>query len=645
MRKRRPLAIALIVALVGLSAVLVWFFFLRDTGDPRLRPFVQSPPSYPIVFTSRTEPASFRAASTQADFSPTGAAVRSPGQGEWQAREGRLRVLLPSGSVRELTWGKPLPDGGTLIDVMSPSISADARTVYFAGRRADAHGGRFRLYSVRLDGSELKPLTGGEADPGCSALPPVRFTADGSRLPDDARRRLDYDDVDPVEVPPGVIVFASSRTPDAGGRSRRATQLWVKDGDQNPRPLTASRANDRWPFVTSDRSLVFTLWSRLDDVVAADGSGLARYDPPRAGLTAPTDGWLGANIQPTGEAFSHTVKVPEPVWRPRPLFNGRIVFMSPAPKKNYTTITDEKPETGIMRVAQAEHGRVGWSPSSLAADSEFPKQADPSITYLPTVSADNRRWSMATPSPMPPDRVVLSAAQFGDNDTIAPTAYGLYSARQDNWTAGALELTPLFDDPEFVDAEPVAVYRRAIPDGPLRLPNAWDAKEVKTVRTATGEITGPAGKLDARQLTDTASGGFPGQQPKGGEGRIVPNFPAGSIKRIAFYASHRDRFDDPDRTVVRGLLEKLFEVPVDPTGTASAEATMPTGSPTLLVGLGGDGKVVSATGAADSSGKRGKFFAFAGDHVSGMRAGGYVFCTGCHTGHTFTPTLPVESVK
>ena len=67
---------------------------------------------------------------------------------------------------------------------------------------------------------------------------------------------------------------------------------------------------------------------------------------------------------------------------------------------------------------------------------------------------------------------------------------------------------------------------------------------------------------------------------------------------------------------------------------------MPVGSPTLLVGMGADGQVVSATGAADAAGRRGKFYAFAGDHVSGTRAGGYHFCTGCHTGHTFGGVAP-----
>ena len=48
----------------------------------------------------------------------------------------------------------------------------------------------------------------------------------------------------------------------------------------------------------------------------------------------------------------------------------------------------------------------------------------------------------------------------------------------------------------------------------------------------------------------------------------------------------------------------------------------------------------SANGAADAAGRRGRFYAFAGEHVSGTRPGSYHFCAGCHTGHTFATPAP-----
>jgi hypothetical protein len=84
-------------------------------------------PPVPIVFTSRTDPASFLAAA------PEGEGFHYPGQRLWAAREGRLRLLTPAGQVIELTWQKPLPDGDTLIDVMSPSVTLDGRCICFLG--------------------------------------------------------------------------------------------------------------------------------------------------------------------------------------------------------------------------------------------------------------------------------------------------------------------------------------------------------------------------------------------------------------------------------------------------------------------------------------------------------------------------------
>ena len=81
------------------------------------------------------------------------------------------------------------------------------------------------------------------------------------------------------------------------------------------------------------------------------------------------------------------------------------------------------------------------------------------------------------------------------------------------------------------------------------------------------------------------------------------------------------------------------------TENAGIRAVLPVGAPTLLVGAGPEGQVASAIGAADAKGQRGKFYAFAGDHVSGTRPGGYHVCTGCHTGHTFPGGSLAERTK
>ncbi len=323
-RDRRVAVGAVVLAASALAAY--WFGFRPDPGDPRLNALVRARPPVPVVFTSRSEPLSLEAAA------PDGEEFRYPGKRLWAAREGRLRVLTPRGTVRELTWGRPLPDGGTLVDVMSPSVSLDGRTVLFAGRKGGDDPGHFRLYEVGVDGSDLRPLTGGPTDDGADAVPPLRFAADGSTLPEGARRRIDYDDVDPVEVraSPRQILFASSRAPDLGrDHARRSTQLWLLHADGHKTPATANRNNDRWPWVLASGYVAFSLWSRNREVVTADGTDVRPFDPAEPSATPPTDAWLGAftRISSSGH-FGMLVKPAVPVWRPRALGNGRVAFMT-----------------------------------------------------------------------------------------------------------------------------------------------------------------------------------------------------------------------------------------------------------------------------------------------------------------------------
>ncbi|MCH7726662.1 MAG: hypothetical protein IH991_09315 [Planctomycetes bacterium] len=253
-----------ILSLGALAVLLVWLF--RDDGaDPRLRAFVRAHPPVDVIFTSRSDVASLVAAP------PEGAVYSYPGQGLWQSREGRLRRLSASGKVYELTWGKELPDGGTLIDVMSPSVSLDGDKVVFAGRKSNGHG-HFRLYEVDVDGGDLRQLTGGIDDPGCTVVPPMRYGKDGKVLSNDQRRKIDFDDIDPVYLTSGRIAFISTRVPDLGrGHARRASHLWVMNVDgTNKFPMSANRNSDRWPFLLQNDSLAFSLWSRNTEVVTAD---------------------------------------------------------------------------------------------------------------------------------------------------------------------------------------------------------------------------------------------------------------------------------------------------------------------------------------------------------------------------------------
>lgn len=57
--------------------------------------------------------------------------------------------------------------------------------------------------------------------------------------------------------------------------------------------------------------------------------------------------------------------------------------------------------------------------------------------------------------------------------------------------------------------------------------------------------------------------------------------------------------------------------------------------PSVIVGLDPEGKVARWTSPASADRPARTYFAYAGDHYSGIRKNGYHYCNGCHTGHTF----------
>jgi hypothetical protein len=479
MWNRRSGSIALVTLIIAIASVSFWLASRRGmTISPvaAMTKHVRQKPFNAIVFTSRTEATNLEAAAPESE--PYREPVRVP----WAAREGRLRLLDQKGRLFELTWGRRLPDGSTLIDVMSPSVSLDGERVLFAGRKSQ--NDRWRIYEVRADGSGLRALTGGPNDPGCIAVPPLRFHADGSKLSDQERKRRDYDDVDPTDLGPNGFAFASSRLPDLGrDQSRRATQIWTwAPGEPAPAPVTANRNNDRWPVLIAGEQILFSLWSRNREAVKADLSGVEPVSTGGDFVTRPADNWMGAVVMTNAAQFGYGIKSAEPVWRPRPLFNGRIAFMTAAGPN------------APLRLAQADWGYIRTSPSSLAKGETLPYEGGAEQFFGPDHDAEGHELIAACPSPAPGNSVLFAACPTG-----SPAAsFGIYKV-SDDWVAGKPVPQRLFDDPELLDAEPVGVYPRRFIADPRRLtpPVAEGNNRPESIKLSSGDLyTGPMGYLE-----------------------------------------------------------------------------------------------------------------------------------------------------
>ncbi len=622
-----------IIVLVAVSVIALFAFArvltqksMAITPNSAATQHVEHQPTCAIVFTSRTEPSSIQ------PEAPESEPYREPVEIPWAARQGRLRMLDRDGHLFELTWGRILPDGSTITDVMSPSVSLDGKRVLFAGRKGEA--ARWRIFEIGVDGSHLKQLTGNVDDPGCIAIPPLRFRADGSRFTDDERKKLDYDDIDPTDLGPNGFAFASSRLPDLGrDHSRRATQIWTwAPGATAPEPVTANRNNDRWPILIVGEQILFSLWSRNREAVAADLSEVRPVSLGGQFATRPTNNWMAAIVMTNAAMFGYAIKSVEPVWRPRPLFNGRVAFM-----------TASTPG-GPMRLAQADWGYIRTSPSSLADGEQLPYEGGAQLYFGPNRDAQGRELIAACPSPSP-DRSVLFAGLPAGSPT---NSYAIYRV-SDDWKSASQTPERLFDDPEFVDAEPVAVYpRRFVPEPrPLTPPNASAYGPPESVKLVSGEpYTGPMGYIENVAMSRPIRNPIPWHDRSNGE-RIDPRVnplvsPPPNVKSLAVYSANRDRFDDPEQLRVPGTWEKQMILPLDGPDSLRAWIFSDPLRPAVLVGLDGQGKVASWVGPASGDRPARTYFAQAGDHYSGVRTNGYHYCNGCHTGHTFAVLDPTE---
>jgi hypothetical protein len=377
-------------------------------------------------------------------------------------------------------------------------------------------------------------------------------------------------------------------------------------------------------------------------VITADGKDIRPLRKGEEGLTRETDSWLGAIIDlAPNPRMSGLVKTPEPVWRPRPLFRNRIAFMT---WKGVGLPRLDRPEDlAGLSVLQAPPGLMENAPSSSPFKTPLPKFGGKYRYWGPEKDREGRPLTLATPSPCPPSNVLLAGAPTLPGERgPAPGQFGLYLA-SDDWpvaeghvSAEDIGLRLLFDDPALVDAEPVAVYARHAHFHPVL---ERDKPQMAELQLLSGrKYKGPVGVFQGARVYDAIHDNALPQTTDGDQGPVFGPAPRGSIREIRVYASYRDRFDDPKEPRVPGGWEPLVSGPVNHE-LGNFRFLAPPGGPVVLAGFDEHGRVVQWTTAAkDRAGRQAQLLGYAGDHYSSVAAGGFHFCTGCHTGHSILDT-------
>ena len=373
------------------------------------------PLNIPIVFVSRNHEINGNI------FYPQSGLL--PGMGSFSRFKivgGKLMMRDANGTVTTLIDSTMIFGGISIIDVQQPCVHWYGHKIIFAG--VEHRDSSWRIYEINKAGTRLTKITFTDRN------------IDLSQFGNAAYKFLKYDDIDPVYLPDGKIIFASTRFPSLsifGGVN--TTNLYITDtltyethrvtternGGEKPTidPITGKIVYSRW-WVNIDRpsNVSGTGYTRLDEqalttdignvwqtnLVNPDGDGLKQYG---------TDGRTRKSL------FSY---------RPRIMADGKLLSVYIP----HTPMLTTSGSPGIRYYDQffSEAHKV------IGVDSTTPLY----VPGPPNPSYGTMQPPYATdPVPLPDGRILFSYAT-----TVTEQDYGIYTC---NLNGGGL--TPVIDLP------------------------------------------------------------------------------------------------------------------------------------------------------------------------------------------------------
>jgi Tol biopolymer transport system component len=549
------------------------------------------------------------------------------------AAPGRLMLLAPDGTPRILVDGaNPTAASLNLIDVSAPDLSYDGQTILFAGLPAGEYQpgymtdpGAWRIYTIGVDGTDLRQLTFSDRD--------LDLTQFGAM----AKVFEAYDDTDPVWLPDGRIVFASTRWPAFGQYGgARTTNLFVMDADgRQMHRITSERNGAERPLIDPlTGQIVYTRWWRnfrvptndLQLVTATNQAGFHQKD----GLLALTDSTeedpIPGGTPNVGRNAWH-LGVINPDGGGLKLFTGGSgVFLlgedanhayggAFAPDgtlyANYYPMKNMTEASGFGGIRRYERGPYTYqSIVGVTGEGQYPV-----VSENPAAFGVNQSAYASDPAVLPDGRLVFSWAPDYQQD------YGLYAANADGTNR-----QKLLDVPGLTELRAQVVAPRSVP--PV----------IPDVVTAVANMLPPAGEApresDGAFVFNALNVYF--NAPVDTE--IISGVPVGQAGSIRFFMDHQrtqpGSLDWVDWPVL------LQELPIEPDGSVVAQ--LPANVP-LFEQLRSPQPAyeVPLTGRAspDSPG-----VAQVLGHNFG-RPGEVSNCVGCHAGHSLiaVPDDPAEA--
>jgi hypothetical protein len=319
---------------------------------------------------------------------------------------GRLMIREANGSTRILIDSSMSFNGISLIDVQQPCVNWDGERILFSG--IESRDSSWRIYEIRKDGTGFRKITFTDRNINLS-----QFGAAAIRF-------LKYDDIDPVYLPNGKIIFSSTRFPTISESGFvLATNLFIIDSTGlNRFRITSERNGAEKPTIdpVSGKIVYSRWWLNVDMPSNQTISGITRIDS----LALSNDKgnlWQCNIINPDGDMLKLYASDPRKrntlfSYRPRVMNNGDLlsVYVPHMPMINTGG------STGLRYYPKglSEFMSLG----GVDTNTNLYVINPPSYgTYNPPYAVD--------PLPLPDGRILFSMA-----NTVEQQDYGIYVCNQ-----------------------------------------------------------------------------------------------------------------------------------------------------------------------------------------------------------------------
>ena len=565
------------IEMKNLIRSLLIVFFLIIINSIQFSAFAQ-PLNVPIVFVSRN---------LQHDgnfYFPEAGLL--PGMGPFSRTAvtgGKLLMRDASGNIFTLIDSTMNFGGIRLIDVQQPCVHWNGRKIVFSG--IEHPDSSWRIYELRSDLTRLVKITQTDRN------------IDLSQFGNASYRFRKYDDIDPIYLPDGKIVFASTRYPTLSVyKGYQTTNLYIVDttGADMFR-ITTERNGGEKPSIdpASGRILYSRWWVNIDRPSDLSGTGVTRIDS--LALTSDiANVWQINIVNPDGDMlkqYATDARTRKGLfsYRARVFPDGRLA--SVYIPYNSMTLTSGSPGIRIYDKGFAEAKTVIGVDTSTALFVQNPPSTG---TMQPPYATD--------PMPLPDGRILFSYAGSPIN-----LDFGIYTC---NAMGG--NLTPVVDLPGTLELNAEVLAERPVPPVVDYL-DAFDTNKVPPTTNPATFYQGGLFRFDCLNIYSNAPVDAP----------IDDAPPIQKNARFRFFLNfQRENEFGEDQPIL------FREIPVDRDGKI-AQGDIPANVSMFEQVVDSNGHVLRHSDGDFS-------------HVLGMNFGNNgsgTKCVGCHAGHTLI-TVP-----